>query len=324
LCLADVFVVEGIRTSYENLSPSSTFLLFLPRQNTFAGESMAMAYRVLEVTLVSANDLKKVSLFSRTRIYAVASISGFDLRIPSHSTQADHSNGCNPCWNAVVHFPIPAAADTRGLALHVRLRAQRLYLGDRDIGEVFVPIDDLLAGADKGGDPRPVSYQVRRPHSGRAHGVLYFCYKFTEVPAVSCVSEPESKQVQYAKKYVQDSKNTTDKTMVPPTVYPPPQAMASAYPPPQYCSPYAAYPRQPYGYPAPPPYGYNAASPQPAMYNYAAQPVAAPARHGGGMGMGLGLGLLGGAVGGMMLGEAIGDYETDAAYDAGFNDALAF
>lgn len=283
-----------------------------------------MAYRVLEVTLVSANDLKRVSLFSRPRIYAVASISGFDLRMPCHSTQADQTNGCNPAWNAVAHFPIPAATDTRGLALHVRLRAQRVYLGDRDIGEVFVPIDDLLAGADKGGDPRPVSYQVRRPHSGRAHGVLYFCYKFTDVPATAaCVPEPAGKQGQYAK-YVQDSENTTDKTMVPPTVYPPPQAMSSAYPPPQYGSPYAAYPPQPYAYAAPPPYGYNAATPQPAMYGYAAQPVVAPARHGGGMGMGLGLGLLGGAVGGMMLGEAIGDYEADAAYDTGFNDALAF
>lgn len=289
-----------------------------------------MAYRVLEVTLVSANDLKKLSLFSRPRIYAVASISGFDLRMPSHSTQADQSNGCNPAWNAVAHFPIPAAIDTRGLALHVRLRAQRVYLGDRDIGEVFVPIDDLLAGADKGGDQRPVSYQVRRPHSGRAHGVLYFCYKFTDVPvAAACVPEPEAKQGQYAK-YVQDSENATDKMMVPPTVYPPPQAMSSSpYPPAHYGSPYPAYPPQPYGYGyvAPPPYGYNAATPQP-MYGYAAQPVAAPltVRHGGGMGMGmgLGLGLLGGAVGGMMLGEAVGDYEADAAYDAGFNDALAF
>jgi len=290
-----------------------------------------MAYRVLEVTLVSANDLKKLSVFSRPRIYAVASISGLDLRMPSHSTQADQTNGCNPAWNAVAHFPIPAAIDTRGLALHVRLCAQRVYLGDRDIGEVFVPIDDLLAGADKGGDPRPVSYQVRRPHSGRAHGVLYFCYKFTDVPAVACVPEPEGKQGQYAK-YVLDSVNTTDKAMVPPTAYPPsampstypPPAMSPAYPPPQYGSPYPAYPPQPYAYAAPPPYGYNAATPQPAMYGYAAQPVAAPASHGGGMGMGLGLGLLGGAVGGMMLGEAIGDYEADAAYDAGFNDALAF
>ncbi|CAL4963652.1 unnamed protein product [Urochloa decumbens] len=285
-----------------------------------------MAYRVLEVTLISANDLKKVTLFSRLRVYAVASIAGGNPRIPTHSTLTDHVNGCNPAWNATAHFPIPADADTRSLALHVRLRAERAYFGDRDVGEVYVPVDDLLAGADKGGDPRPVSYQVRRHHSGRAHGVLYFCYKFTDVPAAGVPEHHEAKQGQYVK-YVHDS----EKTMMspPPTAYPPPpqQAMSSGYPPAQYGygSPYEAYPppQQHYAYGAPPPYGYSAAPQQPPMYGYAAAP--APARNGGGgMGMGLGLGLLGGAVGGMMLGEMVGDYEADAAYDAGFNDALAF
>ncbi|RLN25653.1 protein SRC2-like [Panicum miliaceum] len=251
-----------------------------------------MAYRVLEVTLVSANDLKKVTHFTRLRVYAVASIS-----------------------------------DTRGLAVHVRHRAERAYFGDRDVGEVFVPLDDLLAGADKGVVPRPVSYQVRRPHSGRAHGVLYFCYKFTDVQAAGLPEPAETKQGQYAK-YVQDSEKAADRTMSPPTAYRPPQAMSSGYPPVQYGygSPYAAYPphaQQPYAYAAPPAYGYNAAPHhQPAMYGYGYAP--APARHGGGMGMGLGLGLLGGAVGGMMIGEMVGDFEADAAYDAGFNDALEF
>lgn len=283
------------------------------------------AYRVLEVTLVSANDLKKVTLFSRMRVYAVASISGGDPRMPTHSTLADHTNRGNPAWNATIHFPILEAADTCGLALHVRLRAERVYLGDRDVGEVFVPIDDLLAGADKGGDPRPVSYQVRRPHSHRAHGVLYFCYKFTNVPAAG-VPEANNKQGQYAK-YVQDSEMTMKGMPPPATAYPPPQAMSPGYPPAQYGSPYGAYPpqQQPYAYAAPPPYGYSAAPQQP-VYGYAAPPAmaAAPARHGGGMGVGLGFGLLGGAVGGMMLGEMVGDYEADAAYDAGFNDALEF
>ncbi|XP_062184357.1 protein SRC2-like [Phragmites australis] len=278
----------------------------------------AMAYRVLELTLVSANDLKK-ALFSRMRVYAVASISGGGPRMPTHGTHADRSGGCNPAWNAVLHFPIPAAADTRGLALHVLLRSERLF-GNRDVGEVFVPIDDLLASADKAGDPRPVSYQVRRPHSGRAHGTLYFCYKFIDVPAAGVT---ETKQGQYVK-YVQDSEKGMDYVIAPAIAYPPRQA-TPAYQPAPYGSPYAGYPPQPYAYAGLSPYGYNAAAPQPAMYGYAPPPVAAPARQGGGgVGVGLGLGLLGGAVGGMMLGEMVGDFEGDAAYDAGFNDALAF
>ncbi|TVU20868.1 hypothetical protein EJB05_30469, partial [Eragrostis curvula] len=283
------------------------------------------SYRVLELNLISANDLKKVTLFSRMRVYAVASISGGDPRMPTHCTPADRYGGCSPAWNATFHFPIPSGSDTRGLALHVLLRAERRALigGSRDVGEVFVPIDDLLvaaAGDGAGKDTaRPATYQVRRPRSGRVHGVLYFCYKFIDVPAAGV---PSNKEGQYVK-YVQDSAATDKQVASPPpaTAYPPPQQQT--YQPPPYNAGYAS---QPYPYPAPAPaYGYNA-GPPPEMYGYAPPPPPAAARRhgGGGMGMGLGLGLLGGAVGGMMIGDMIGDAEVDAAYDAGFNDGFEF
>jgi hypothetical protein len=295
-----------------------------------------MAYRVLKVNLISANDLK-VTLFSRLRVYAVASISGGDHRIPTHKTLADYVNGCNPAWNATVDFPIPDATDTRGLALHVKLRTERAFFGDRDVGEVYVPVDDLLTGANKGGDPRPVSYQVRRPHSGRAHGVLYFCYKFTDVPAAG-LSEPEAKQGQYTK-YVQDSEVVMGKTMMspPPTTHLPPSQAMPAYPSAQgmpgclpaqygYGSSYAAYPpqQQPYGYAASPPYGCNAA-PQQTAADVWLRSSSSEARWGYGDGARpRSPRSLGGAVGGMMLGEMVGDYETNAAYDAGFNYGLEY
>ncbi|KAL6884506.1 hypothetical protein ACP4OV_010442 [Aristida adscensionis] len=283
-----------------------------------------MAYRVLELTLVSAVDLKKVTRLSRMRVYAVASISGGDPRIPTHCTNADRTGGCSPTWNVVFHYPIPAAADTRGLALHVLLRAERAVFGDRDVGEVFVPLDELLAGTDVG-ETRSVSYQVRRPHTGRAQGVIYFCYKFADVPAAGI-----KQGHQHANKEVRDTeKAACEAAMAAPpvvTAYPPqPHAMPAParYPPVTYGSRYPGYPPQPYGSAAPSPYGYNVAAPQ---YGYEAPPpMAVPGRkQGGGMGMGLGLGLLGGAVGGMMVGDMMGDMEADAAYDAGFNDGLEF
>ncbi|GJN31893.1 hypothetical protein PR202_gb20348 [Eleusine coracana subsp. coracana] len=250
------------------------------------------------------------------RVYAVASISGGDPRMPTHATPADRYGGCSPAWNSVFHFPIPAGADTRGLALHVLLRADRAVLGSRNVGEVFVPVDDLIAGADRvTRDPRPATYQVRRPRSGRAHGVLYFCYKFIDVPAAGApanskyvpLGSPE-KVMAAAEKAVVDA----------------PQPVATAYPPPAsyqqpapYGAAYAGYPppQSAYPYAAPSPYGYGAAPPQ---YGYAAAPVPAKKHGGGGMGMGLGLGILGG----MMVGEMIGDAEADAAYNTEFDDAL--
>jgi hypothetical protein len=279
-----------------------------------------MAYRVLELNLISANDVKKVTLFSRMRVYAVASISGGDPRMPTHGTQADRYGGCSPAWNSVFHFPIPSTADTRGLALHVRLRTERVF-GARDVGDVFVPIDDLLAGAGKARDSSPVTYQVRRPRSGRAHGVICFCYKFIDVPAASAAANKEGNY--YAKYSVQESSAAADKvTTEPVTAYPPPQQAYQPVPP--YGS---AYPPQTYYYPynvASQPYGHNAAPQPAASYGYAAASPAKQHHGGGGMRMGLGLGLLGGAVGGMMVGEMIGDAEADAADDAGFNDGLSF
>jgi hypothetical protein len=106
--------------------------------------------------------------------------------------------------------------------------------GARDVGDVFVPIDDLLAGAeDKARDPSPVTYQVRRPRSGHAHGVLGFCYKFIDVPAASAAANKEGNC--YAK-YVQADSAAADKV----TAYPPPQ---QAYQPAPYGS---AYPPQTY------------------------------------------------------------------------------
>ncbi|XP_020164897.2 protein SRC2-like [Aegilops tauschii subsp. strangulata] len=278
-----------------------------------------MAYQILELTLISASDLKKVSFFSRMRVYAVASISGAISWMPTHGTQVDHNNGQNPTWNAMLHLPIPACVDTRGLALHVLLRSEALLFGHHDVGEVFVPLNDLLAGTNNTNDPKTMSYQVRRPSSGRAHGVLYFSYKFTGIKAASA-SATENKQGQYVK-YSGDPEVAMPKPMVPVTAYPQPHATFSYPPGVPYVAPNAVYPPQPYGCAPPPPYMYNTAPAPATMYVYApATTMAAPARHAGGMGMGLGLGLLGGVVGGMML----GDLESDAAYDAGFNDGMSF
>lgn len=251
---------------------------------------MAGGYRVLELNLISANDLKKVTLLSRMRVYAVASIFGGDPRLPVHSTSADRHGGCCPAWNSVFHFPIPSGADTRGLVLRVLLRTERV-LGARDVGEVFVPVDDLMAGADRAS--RPATYQVRRPRSGRPHGMLYLCYKFIDIPTTGANKYGQGSPEKAAHKVVTEDAS-------PATAYPPPAQTAhpygSAYSPPQAWFPYNAVPQ----------------------YSYAPPPPAANQHGGRGMGIGLGLGLLGGAVGGRMVGDVV----ADAAYDTAFSNGL--
>ncbi|CAM0957796.1 unnamed protein product [Alopecurus aequalis] len=255
-----------------------------------------MAYRVLEVTLISAKDLKKVTVFSKMRVYAVASISGGDPRTPTHRTHSDRQGGRNPVWHAPLRFPIPVAADPRGMALHVLLRAERSF-GDRDVGEVLVPVQDLVAAAPPAGDQRHLSYQVRSPMSGRKRGVLHISYSLTDAPATATAAPGDAR---YA---LQQQSAAAKGDAV--TAYPPSYQHAV---PAQY-----GYQHHPYGYG--PSYGYGPAAA--ARYGYAA-PSAAPARHNdsgsGGMGSGFGMGLLGAAVGGMMfgIGEGVGDVIVDS------------
>ncbi|KAL6594544.1 hypothetical protein ACP70R_048282 [Stipagrostis hirtigluma subsp. patula] len=281
-----------------------------------------MAFQVLEVTLISAKDLKRVTLFTKMRVYAVASISGADPRMPTHRTNADRKGGRNPMWHAPLRFTIPPVADPRGLALHVLLRAERA-LGDRDVGEVFVPVQDLAAAAPEGGggEPRHLSYQVRRPVSGRKRGVLHIAFRLTDAPAPDASAAGAAGP--YAHRYTHDAAKRPAKGPATVTAYPAAGRGAGApYPPyqhaPSYPPPYGgAYPpHQPCRYGGP--YGHGAAPHAAPAYAYGHAAPAASA--GGGMGAGLGLGLLGGAVGGIMLGDMVADAELDASYGGSIMD----
>uniref|UniRef100_A0A0E0LPL1 C2 domain-containing protein n=1 Tax=Oryza punctata TaxID=4537 RepID=A0A0E0LPL1_ORYPU len=137
-----------------------------------------MAYRALEVTLISARNLKKVNLITPMEVYAVVSVSGNPLA--RQCTLPDRYGGRNPTWNATLHLAVPAAA--QGAFLHVLLRTERA-LGDRDVGEVYVPLADLqLAGAGDGLAAAPYQYLVRKVQSTTEHcGFLSLSYRLGPV-----------------------------------------------------------------------------------------------------------------------------------------------
>ncbi|TVU37288.1 hypothetical protein EJB05_10594, partial [Eragrostis curvula] len=194
-----------------------------------------MAYRVLEVTLQSAKDLKRVNLISRMEVYAVVTISGDPLT--RQCTQPDPYGGRHPSWNATFRFNVPPTAAAANGCLHVLLRTERA-LGDRDVGEVILPLADVLAGTTER-DPRPrpqqcASYTVRKVHRFEPRGTLNVSYRLGPVVA--------------------------------PQPAPPPT------PPPFYHPPYAAYLPQTLALPPPTAQasGHDHAVRQPAAYSQAA------------------------------------------------------
>lgn len=299
-----------------------------------------MEYRTLEINVVSAKDLNDVNIITKMDVYAVVSIYG-DHR-SKQKTPVDREGGKNPTWNFPMKFNVDvSAADQNRLTLLIQLRCERT-LGDKVIGEVLVPVKELLdtgTTASSGNSLQFVSYQVRKP-SGKPKGVLNLSYrfqeKFTNAPAKTdgqVAAYPATVEPTTAYSAVAAPK--TDEAV---TAYPAAIGSSSVYPPPPYppqpgylyppTQPGYAYPPPPgYGYPPPPAPGYGY-PPPPAGYGYPppghgyAQP---PAKNNSKLGMGLGAGLLGGLLGGMLIGDMVSDAgEYGSGYDAGFADAGGF
>ncbi|XP_024025845.1 protein SRC2 [Morus notabilis] len=138
-----------------------------------------MECRPLDITLISATDLKDVNFLSKMDVYAVVSISGDSFSKSKQKTHVDKDSGPNPRWNYTIKFTVPdAAAKQNQLTLKIKLVSDRSF-GDKEIGEVHVPIKELL---DNYGDEKSenlVTYNVRLP-SGKSKGTLSFSYKFGE------------------------------------------------------------------------------------------------------------------------------------------------
>ncbi|CAN6351262.1 unnamed protein product [Urochloa humidicola] len=107
-----------------------------------------MACRTLELTLVSARDLRSVNLVSKMEVYAVAYLAG-DPRARQRVPTDRAPHGRDPTWNHTVRITVPASGPRCG-TVRVLLRAERALGGDRDVGEVLLPLPDVLDGAAGG------------------------------------------------------------------------------------------------------------------------------------------------------------------------------
>lgn len=289
-----------------------------------------MAYRALEVTLLSAKDLKRVNLISRMEVYAVVSISGDPLT--RQCTQPDPYGGRHPSWNTSFRFNVPPTAATATGCLHVLLRTERA-LGDRDVGEVIVPLADILATAGGASDPGPrppqlASYQVRKVHRCEPRGVLNVSYRLG--PIVGQQAAPLARADEAAAAFV-------GYPVVPRQYYPAPYAYL---PSPLSLAPGPSPPAQAAGgrdtlaLHLPSPYSLPAATYPPAASAYPQQAATGPGRaalpapaseESSGkldFGVGLGAGLVSGAIGGMLVASDVMMSDA-AAYNSGYRAGLA-
>jgi hypothetical protein len=140
-----------------------------------------MENRTLEINLISARDLKDVNHFSKMDVYAAVWLSGDSQIKQKAKTNVDRNSGTSPSWN---NFPMrftfdESAANQNRLILVFKLRCERSLGGDKDVGEVYVPVKELLDYVGDGKSMQFVSYRVRKP-SGKPKGALNFSYRFSQ------------------------------------------------------------------------------------------------------------------------------------------------
>ncbi|GKA17242.1 SRC2-like protein [Tanacetum coccineum] len=232
-----------------------------------------MECRTLDLTLRSATGLKNKSIFGKSDVYAVVSISETHSKL---RTPVDKHGGSEHTWNYPMRLTVDEALGQQNrFNLVIKIKAVGIF-GDRTIGQVEVPIKELMEGIkDDGKTMQETSYQVRGK-SGKSRGYVSFSYKFGEK-----FIEPVTAYPAYPPGFVDGSSSAY-----------PAQLKAG------YANPYEQQPG--YGGASLPPQGYAGyPTPQPV---YAPAPLPQRSRFGG---AGLGAGLLGGALGGLLIGDMI-------------------
>uniref|UniRef100_A0A2N9J6J4 C2 domain-containing protein n=1 Tax=Fagus sylvatica TaxID=28930 RepID=A0A2N9J6J4_FAGSY len=167
-----------------------------------------MGYRSLEIVIQSAQELKYVNHVKKMKPYAVVFICD-DSNNPISSlenTAVDSDGDSNPKWNFPVKFNINIAeAQKNSHVLVVKLKSHHKTHSDKDIGEVRVPIAELLEGfgdadaEEEDDDEKQVmSKNVVTSDGMSEEGTLAFSYNFgrtVEHPPNHCPPEqvPEIK-----------------------------------------------------------------------------------------------------------------------------------
>ncbi|KAF5739865.1 serrate RNA effector molecule [Tripterygium wilfordii] len=293
-----------------------------------------MERRPLDMTLVSAKDLKDVNMFSKMDVYAVVSVHG-DPEKQKQKTPIDKDCGSNPNWNHKMKFTVDeAAANQNRLTLKIKIKTDRTLGKDKAIGEVHVPIKELFDQKDNKKADEFVTYSVRTSN-GKSKGALNLSYKFGETFKVAA---PPPRPA-----------HAGSKSGEPVMAYPPPAGYPAGsssgypqYPPPggyPAPPPHAEAGKYPYQYPPPggyqpPQHGYQGYPPQPGYGGYPGYPpqqpgygaypgyppVQQPPKKNSGAGkMALGVGA--GLLGGLLVGDMISDAADmgDGGFDGGFD-----
>lgn len=139
----------------------------------------------IDLKVISGRDVKAFNFFQKLYIYAVVSVVDEESKKNQHQKQldpqqtpVDRDGDGNPEWNHTLHFDLKSIGPFDNLFLKFDLRNEGVVFGNRSIGEVRIPMKDLIE--EFHGAVRYLSYQVRNSN-GHPNGVLSFSYKLEKM-----------------------------------------------------------------------------------------------------------------------------------------------
>ncbi|KAK9276837.1 hypothetical protein L1049_006374 [Liquidambar formosana] len=143
---------------------------------------MEMEWSSIELKVMSCRNVKAFNFFQKLSVYVVVSILEDDKKqrkqkpLQRQKTGIDKDGDGNPEWNHVIHFDLKGIClPLHHLFLKFHLRCDGIVYGNKTIGQVTVPLKDLILHHSNG-DVRFLSYQVTTAH-GKPNGVFKFSYK---------------------------------------------------------------------------------------------------------------------------------------------------
>ncbi|KAM0954631.1 hypothetical protein ACFX13_023545 [Malus domestica] len=144
---------------------------------------------IVEIKVVSCKDLKAFNFFQKLSVYALVSVQKDDNKQQvvvdqqkqmMNRTPTDKEGNGNPEWNHEMRFEFDQFDDDDDLFIQFDLRHEGvglLGIGDRSIGEVRVPLKDLIRlQQQQDALATYVNYQVTTSDK-KPNGILNFSYK---------------------------------------------------------------------------------------------------------------------------------------------------
>ncbi|XP_050235294.1 protein SRC2 homolog [Mercurialis annua] len=162
----------------------------------------SMESKSMELKVMYCQDLKAFNFFQKLLVYVLVSIVSEDpekklKQNHQQRTPTDTEDDGNPEWNHEMQFDLSEVSfvDCDHLFVHFDLRHEGLYFGDKTIGEVRVPLKDMIQ--ESCGITRFLNYQVKSPE-GKPNGILNFSCKINAKREDMGIHSPTSEITGYS------------------------------------------------------------------------------------------------------------------------------